>query len=345
MKKKRIFKVFLAFSFLWIGLSACNLNFMGNGSMPSSTGTTGEVLIVLQKNEQWQGPIGTTIKKYFEANIYGLPQPEPVFKLLHIEKSDFTEIFRSQRTIFLINIDPKVKEPEIKIERDHWAAPQLIFDVTAPSEESFVNVFKSRHDFFEEKIMESERRWIGQSFNNVLDAKAMQKIQNHFKFTLNIPTGFYVAKTEPGFMWIRHETANSSQGILIISEPYTDTTQFSRERILSRIQRFQQKYIPGPSHGSYMALDRKYMIPKYSRISNYPTKFAAKLVGLWRVEHDFMGGPFLSYTFLHPKTNQIFTLFGYVYYPNHPKRNLLMQVETILYSVNFNHRNFKIKKK
>ncbi len=57
--------------------------------------------------------------------------------------------------------------------------------------------------------------------------------------------------------------------------------------------------------------------------------------GVWNVEHDFMGGPFVSYTFVDPGNNQIVTIYGYVYHPNKKKRNLLRQVEAILYSVRF----------
>jgi hypothetical protein len=76
------------------------------------------------------------------------------------------------------------------------------------------------------------------------------------------------------------------------------------------------------------------MVPRATTITNFPTKYAVKVDGLWRVENDFMGGPFVSYTFLDPKNNQVVTLFGYVYYPNHKKRDKLLQVESILYSVN-----------
>ncbi|VAW27932.1 hypothetical protein MNBD_BACTEROID07-324, partial [hydrothermal vent metagenome] len=149
------------------------------------------------------------------------------------------------------------------------------------------------------------------------------------------PTGFYVAKTTPNFMWIRHEANRYSQGILITSVPYKDTAQFSRDKILSQIQKFQLHDIPGPTSGSYMSLDRKFVIPKDSLVTDFPTHYAVEIRGLWRVEHDFMGGPFVSYTFLNDNNNQIVTLFGYVYYPNHQKRDLLLQVESIFYSVKF----------
>lgn len=343
MNKRRIFNVLVAFSFLVAGLYACNSSQNGNETTkPDSVGSTAEVLVVLQNPQQWSSPIGTVIKKYFQAPIYGLPQPEPLFRLLHVDLGSFSYIFKTQRNILMVKIDPKAK-PDIKIVKDVWAVPQLVFYVTAPSEQDFADVFKDHHDFFIQEFMKSERQRILNFFRSSLDPKAMQKVQNSFGFTLNIPAGFYVAKTDPGFMWIRHETAKSSQGIMIISEPYTDTAQFSRESILTRIQKYQKKYIPGPSQGSYMSLDRKYIIPRYSHITNFPTKYAAKITGLWRVEHDFMGGPFISYTFFDSKSNQIVTLFGYVYYPNHKKRDLLMQVESLLYSINLSPQQHPVK--
>ncbi len=335
MKKKQILKVFIVFSFLLSSLTSCNSNFTQNKtSKPDAIGGTSEVLIVLQNVEQWNGPIGKVIGKYFQAPIYGLPQNEPRFKLLHIGKSTFDGVFKTECEIFFVNIDPKIKKPKIEIAENVWAYPQIVIYLTAPSEESFVDIFKNHHEDFISRYIKYERKRIQDQFKSVLDLKVVQKIEHKFGFTLDVPNGYYVAKTKPGFMWIRYEASKFSQGIMIISLPYIDTAQFSRDNILQRIQKFQQNYIPGPTKGSYMSLDRKYMVPRATTITNFPTKYAVKVDGLWRVENDFMGGPFVSYTFLDPKNNQVVTLFGYVYYPNHKKRDKLLQVESILYSVN-----------
>jgi hypothetical protein len=150
-----------------------------------------------------------------------------------------------------------------------------------------------------------------------------------------VPDGFYAAKIQPGFMWVRHESNTYSQGFMIISQPYVDTAQFSRESILKRIQNYQRRYIPGPTEGSYMTIDRKYVIPEYTQVNDFPAPYTVKMDGLWRVEHDFMGGPFISYTFTDPQSKQLITLFGYVYFPNNKKRDLLLQVESIFYSINY----------
>ena len=335
MTKSGIFSFLASVLVISFLLTSCSGE-QGAKGKTSSIGSTAEILVVIQNDQQWNNQIGQTIRKYLAAEMYGMPQSEKMFKLLHIKAVNFGGVFQKQRNILMVRIDPKVKEPKITVTRDKWSAPQLIFTITAPSPEAFKKVFTAKKDYFIGKYLDFERQRILKVFQSSLDGKVMKTMKKNFSFTLNVPTGFYVAKSTPNFMWIRHEANRYSQGIMIIAVPYKDTTQFSRNKILSKIQQFQLHNIPGPTDGSYMTVDRKYVLPKAKRITDFPTGFAVEIRGLWRVEHDFMGGPFVSYTFLNKNTNQLVTLFGYVYYPNHKKRDLLLQVESILYSIKFN---------
>ena len=96
-----------------------------------------------------------------------------------------------------------------------------------------------------------------------------------------------------------------------------------------------KQYIPGPSNGSYMKTDQEYFPPESRVIGDFATDYAVKTAGLWMLENDFMGGPFLSYSFVDPKNQELITLCGYVYQPNKKKRDLLRQLEAIMYSVDF----------
>jgi hypothetical protein len=45
-----------------------------------------------------------------------------------------------------------------------------------------------------------------------------------------------------------------------------------------------------------------------------------------------MGGPFISHSTLDTARNEIITVEAYVYNPNNKKRNLMRQMEAIVYS-------------
>ena len=145
------------------------------------------------------------------------------------------------------------------------------------------------------------------------------------------PSGFYVAKKAPEFMWVRKETQHNSQGMIIYSYDFVDTMSFDRSRILSFRNSMTQEYIPGPTEGSYMVVAEEYS-PIISKRTEFDKKFAIETRGLWRLEGDFMGGPFVNYTFVDEKTNKVITIDSYVYAPNAPKRDLMIQMEAIAHS-------------
>ncbi len=64
--------------------------------------------------------------------------------------------------------------------------------------------------------------------------------------------------------------------------------------------------------------------------------------GLWRVMNDFMGGPYVSLAELDVKNQRVVVAFGYVYAPSKNKRNLINQVEAMIYSFKFNDQKEKI---
>jgi len=55
--------------------------------------------------------------------------------------------------------------------------------------------------------------------------------------------------------------------------------------------------------------------------------------GLWRVENAFMGGPFVSLSTVDETRNRVVTVEGFVYAPKADKRNLMRQVEAVVYSL------------
>lgn len=325
----------LSFSFaiLLLGLNSCVNN--DERAKPKSVGNTSEILVVVQNEEQWDFSIGEVIRKYLEQQQYGLNQAETTFKLSHITVSSFSEMLQKHRNLIIVNIDEKAPKATIESINDYWAEPQQIFRITAPSIESFVDVFEENAATIIRKFNQSERNRIVSVFKTATGNKAIEQIRHDAGLTFVIPADYSIAKSEPGFIWVRKEAAEYSQGFFIISEDYKDTAQFSTASILSRTNRFLQQYVPGSVDSSYMIIDEVSLEPMASFAYDFLVEYAIEIRGIWRVEHDFMGGPFVSYTFVNPNNNKIVTLHGYVYKPNKEKRDLLKQVEAILYSVSF----------
>ena len=56
--------------------------------------------------------------------------------------------------------------------------------------------------------------------------------------------------------------------------------------------------------------------------------------GLWFVEGDFMGGPFISYTIEDKQNERLIVLEGFSYSPSSKKRDVIFELEAILKTVN-----------
>ncbi|MBC8148022.1 MAG: DUF4837 family protein, partial [Bacteroidetes bacterium] len=94
-----------------------------------------------------------------------------------------------------------------------------------------------------------------------------------------------------------------------------------------------KEHIPGMVDSSYMIVSTAY--PPISKVVEINGCYAVETRGLWEVERDFMGGPFLNYTILDEINNRIVTVDGSVYSPNKEKRAHIRQLESMFYSVEF----------
>lgn len=298
-----------------------------------SAGGTSEIMVVTQNDEQWDGMIGDSIRDFFLQAQYGLPQPEAISKLTHIKSSGLSDMFKKHKCILLVEIDPKLEKPVVETGEDLWAAPQRVLKIIAPDRTSWCHTFNEHKEAFKVMFDKVERDRILSVLRPSTDEKIVKRIQEKFGFSLTVPSGFFISKDEPDFLWIRKELPKNSFGIFIYSTPYKDTLQLELNSLVSVRDRMLQKYVPGPSDGSFMTTEKEFVPPMLNYISTYPTGFAAEMRGMWCLVGDYMAGPFISYSFADDKTGNLVTLEGYVYYPNHDKRDDLLQVQSILYSI------------
>ena len=316
-------------------LTSCNKKVR----LDRSTGRTNEILIVTNSKAQWNGEIGFVVRRFFEEPLVGMPQPEPMFKLFNVADKDFTKIFKTQHNILIIDINDKFTEPIVETREDYWSKPQRVMKITAPDTASFRKVFGEHSTAFLKAFNQLEIRRMNEQFTRARNVHLIHRLYEKFGFTMQISGGFVVAAQSDHFIWLRQSVHRVKQdvemGIIIYEEPYSDTSAFAPEKILFIRDSLTSAFIPGPSEGSYMILSTDFIDPVFTRIDDFVTGFAVETRGLWMVEHDFMGGPFISYTFVDPQLERVITVDGYVYNPSGLKRNFIRQLEAIIHTIDF----------
>lgn len=317
---------FLLVLSLFFVLSSCEPPVM---PLPGVTGKSGE-LIVVMADEFWKGAAGDTVFNTLAQHVYGLPQVEPMFNVVHIKSSAFTKIFRTHRNIVLINIGKGYKQ-SIELKKDVWASPQIVVEVSAPNVNSFVEVFGKNGEKIIAHVQKKEQERTRRSYKAQLNHDIVAHLKEERKIKLIVPVGYNLVGSEDDFSWIRYETKDVTQSILVYTEPYQRENTFTHKDMIEVMNSFCKKYIPGPDQGTYMQTYLEY--PPIIKETSLADIYATKLTGLWRVEGALMGGPFVTYALLDESRNRVIYLCGFVFAPGKKKRNYLRQVDAIVGSL------------
>lgn len=300
--------------------------------MPSISGKAGEVVVVIHKGN-WESEVGSAIRGILAVDEPFLPQKEPMFTLVNIPENAFTSIFQSHRNIIIVKIIPSQGEPKIIFQENVWAAPQIVVTITGAGEDEITTLLQKERDRLSGALLMAERNRNIQNAKRYEDKSLRSVVTEEFGGSPYFPKGYSLKKRTQNFIWISYETTYTNQGVLVYRFPYRDSSDFFIDNLVSQRNEILGRNIPGPVDKSYMTTNL--LIEPGLRWIRYNKRDFAELRGLWEVQNDFMGGPFVSHFFLDKENKFIIALESFVYAPRYDKRNYLRQVESLIYSFEF----------
>jgi len=317
--------VFILFAFVAV-LSACGGS---NANLwPNSTGKPGEMLLIVDDNK-WKSPVGDSLKALFKNEVFGLPQPEPMYDVINIPNKAFSRLFETHRNIVRVRISPQNEENYVKIKRNVWSRPQVYFEIKAKNDSAFHSMFSKYKESIMDSLILADRANYVKGFKR-FNAGETKRLLKQKGIDLSIPKGFAQKVNKKNFMWISHETTVLTQGLLIFFIDYTDTAQFQKEILVHQIDSVLKENVPSEAN-SYMETE-KMLGPLYTKyLTN--NNFTVELRGLW--ETKTMGGPYVITAIPEVQRNRITVLMGFVYAPKLSKRNYQRQLEAIMSTIKF----------
>ncbi|MBR1765620.1 MAG: DUF4837 family protein [Bacteroidales bacterium] len=308
----------------------------------SSSGKTLEVLVAADKGGL-SAETCELIDSVFLQPQGCLPQPEPRFSVVSVPVSSLrnTHMFQMHRNIVILEV--KDGNPDkVYIDRDKWAAPQVVADVAASSEASLRDLLRKFEPNIVNAIYNAEHQRMAKAFNNSRNVPLMNRVKEKFGFLLTFSEEFMWAKEDGDFAWIRKETKDISLDVLVSVTPYRSQDQLLPEKIHNRFDTVMRREVPGPSGVSYMATDRRVEM-ETRQVDFQGSSYCIETRGIWHLRgtDERMAGPFVAYSMLSPDKKFIVELIGFVYAPRFDKRDYLMQVEGICNSLRWTTREEK----
>ena len=162
-----------------------------------------------------------------------------------------------------------------------------------------------------------------------------QKVKEKFGCDIVIPKGLTRIKEAENFMWIANSNIDIQQNIVIYSYPYTDKNTFTKEYLTAKRDSIMKLHVEGPAENSYMGTEYRYDPPIMKETALKSGQYATELRGLWSIVGDIMGGPFVSVSCLDEENQRVITAECFVYAPGKNKRNILRNLESVLYTIKF----------
>lgn len=303
----------------------------GTSYKPTVSGKAGEVVVVISK-ENWEGESGLALRDVLAVDYPSLPQREPAFNLINIPHNAFNNIFQPHRNIIFVELKASNPESSFVIKKDVWAQPQIVVHIQAPSDSAAAQKIRENSQLLFNAIDQIEKDRIIRNSKRYEEVNIRPIVAEQFGGSPYFPNGYKIKKKTEDFIWISYETSFTIQGILIYTIPFEGETFPSKGEIIQKQNEILKKNVPGMLDNSYMITSAAPEAEPTMTTYKYKGDNFVEIRGLWEVEGDFMGGPFVEHIRYSKESGKLLVVEGFVYAPRYKKRNYLRQVEAIIYS-------------
>ncbi len=326
--------------------------------VPIAYGKVNELVVVADK-DLWDGPVGDTVRYYLSSAYIILPQPEPLLDIRYYTPKELMAVTGRQNFrnyLMLANLADqdspttkliaddigseglrKAKETpsfNLSIGNNKWAQDQILMYQFAFTEDQLVERLKKNAPVILGRINKHDSEIVDANiYQGGINTEMVSLVNARMGVNFKVPYDYFLAldDTTNNTIWLRKETSALSSNIFIHRYPYVDKDQFSKTGIKKTLNELGL-YVSTNVDGTYKHIN-DIDLPMYTSNVELDGNFAVESRGIWEIVNDYMGGPYISYSILDPKSNEIVLVEGFVHAPSKKKRDYMQQLEYIFRSV------------
>lgn len=148
---------------------------------------------------------------------------------------------------------------------------------------------------------------------------------------MNVPAEMDYIETGKDFVWTSNMDQRKRMDIVVYTFPYRDKNTFTVDYLIHKRDSVMAANIKGQYEGSYMSTE-KGVKPSFDGFEDRGA-YTAEVRGLWAMEGDMMGGPFVMHAVVDSGGKRVVVCEAFVYAPGEKKRNLLLYPEAALWTM------------
>ena len=362
-QKLKVMRKYPFFSVLGLlFLVGCNAEFEERYTpVKSAFGEINQVVVVAE-DELYQSAVGDTFQYYLSSPELILPQPEPIFDLVHFNggQLDAEPLRRQFMTYILLGTTQQPLSPTARyireaiggekfdavangekpfstvVGRNQWADGQLLFFMLGRNDDALIQNVQTNYPSIVGRIRDRELTRIEATTYavNGTNRELQERVRDAMGIDMKIPDGYVEALhgEEERVMWLRRETNQASYNILLKRYPYRSAEQFDRDTLIRLQNKLGRRYISTTIPNTYQRIN-DVDLPLFTKTLQVNGAYALEARGIWDIVNDFMGGPFLTYLILDEKNKEIVLAEGFIHAPGEKKRDLQQSMEVVLNTI------------
>jgi hypothetical protein len=305
-----------------------------NYPKPGATGKIGELLVIID-NSYWDSEVGDTIRSIFEIPYPGLANPEKYFTLIPVANSSFLPVMQKHRNILLISISPEIQESKLTISRDLWATPQIVLNAVGANVAEVANVLNGKREYMINLYEQEELERQAANVKAFSDTMIHRTVKERFNIDFHLPSGYYtIMRNDADFMWLETQSNHNSIGVFVYAYPFVSDSTFTLNYLINKRDSIMKEKVHGARDSSWMTTTKIPIMPELE-IKKFKGLHYGELRGLWELVNDYMGGPFVSRSYIDEKERRIVTVEGYIFAPRFDKRDYIRRVLGIINTFSF----------
>lgn len=317
----------------------------------SSQGALGLVLVVMDSTK-WESATGIAIQETFAQVERTVPQPEPLYELqfYSISKPADIAFVKKQRNVIiaaplgeqtntgrwveaLISEDVRAKVQNGNFFafplNDRWAINQWALLLSGPSDSVLAQKIYDAQDGLIAGLDERERsRQIFELFRHGERNDLSDSLWTTQGFKLRIQMDFQKNVDTLRFISFNRMQQDNMRWFWISwIDNFVEPEKISAGFVNALRDSLNQTYVRGTRDSSFVTTE--YRLPVKSAVISVNGRYAMETKGVWRMENDLMGGPFLNYTIYDEYQHRLYLIEFSQFAPKYKKLRFVRQFEAM----------------
>lgn len=305
-------------------------------SVPSSKGLPSELLLVVDE-AVWQSSAGDSLEQVLQGSTPGLPQHEPMFRMMRVFPRHFTPAYVTMRNILEVRVNAQAQQPTMGVAHHVKARPQVYVRIEGSDARQLAAFIGGQRERIQDAFLQGEYAWHRAALRKKYSKQVYDVALRQLGVKVHAPQEIAKVKQAGNFLWASTDRLDEDMNIVLYTLPFTEwsSLQEGTGRWVELRDSVMKRNIPGSTPQKWMTTTREQgeALVRAEKGVRASGEKVPLMRGLWEMHRGAIGGPFVCVAVPDSAHRRVIVAEGFVYSPHGNKRDLVRKLEAVVLGV------------